>query len=152
MTVTPGAIAWFSDFVIDGKSLTDVMKNADPGVPEQVTYIGAEFLTEYQIEYIKRLLGDLPPDLQTGRTAIYVCALDGDLMCGAVGCYIDRTKDTVIWRDFAWDDDDLEDGPDFDVENVTGLPRQYEFKRKSYEEVLTAELARLQQIKEVKLT
>lgn len=129
----------FVDFVIDGESLYKLIASNNQNAPSLSTILKDDFTKSAKIEYIKRLLGEEPADLESGRVAILVCPFDGDLMCDAVGCRIKFNDDTVIWNDFAWDgnmqdEGELLDGPEHTP--VNGLD-QYRFNRSDYEALLS---------------
>lgn len=130
----------FTDCIIDGESLNDRMNRVYPHTPPHSTELRDDFDKAYGIDFIKRLLGEVPPNLATGRSAIYVCAVDGDLACGALGCFIDFTDTAVVWRDFAWDDNGFDEAGS-DLEESL---QKYTFDRQRYESALRDELARLQ--------
>ena len=44
-------------------------------------------------------------DLRSGRVALYVCPLCGDLGCGALAARVVRDGPDIIWQDFAMEDD-----------------------------------------------
>lgn len=127
------------DFTINSIVLSDLIKNADPGIPTITTGLQSNFATQEKIKYLQRLKGEQPADLDSGRVALYLCPLDGDLTCDTVGCRISFDKETVTWHDFAWDgnigesiDEEDEDEPD---EMVKGLWR-FIFSRKEYEALI----------------
>lgn len=51
------------------------------------------------------LVGDLPAPLPEGRASLYICAECGDMGCGGVTAVIERAADTVVWRDFGYQND-----------------------------------------------
>ena len=52
-----------------------------------------------------RLLDEGMGDLPSGRVALYVCPLCGDLGCGALAVRVVRDGPDIIWQDFAMEDD-----------------------------------------------
>lgn len=55
-----------------------------------------------EVAAIDRLLRRSPPDLPEDRVSFYVCPECGDLGCGAISLVIEGGTGTVIWRDFAF--------------------------------------------------
>lgn len=112
------------DFTVDGISLRE-----RAGL-QLSTGLQDAFVQEEKRKYLKRLLGELPPDLEDNRTALYICPVDGDLECGAVGCQIDFQNDSVTWSDFDWNEVDSEEDA-----GIAEL-RSYTFDRQEYEAVI----------------
>ena len=89
----------YLDFVVDGHSLGDMLDAGDVigclgwGVPE------------YDDNQVQTLLLKQPSPLETGRVMIYVCAECGDIGCGAITAYIEKSGEYFVWRDFAFEDD-----------------------------------------------
>jgi len=123
------------DFTIDGQNIRETIATQDPEAPNVATGLQGGFVLSEKIQYIQRLLGTVPPDLPSGRVALYMCPIDGDLLCDTVGCRIEFGKDTVTWSDFAWDIDEDMRGEEDEDERVRGLGT-YRFNRKDYEELL----------------
>jgi hypothetical protein len=99
----------FLDFLVDDRSLF-----------RQLSSLGFDFVSplgwgdaRQQAAVVSRLLRKKPGDLPSGRTAIFVCPECGDLGCGGVGTRIERVSDSIVWRDFA-------------AENDRGLPNETE--------------------------
>lgn len=80
------------------------------------------------------LLGDRPPELPTGRVPVFVCSECGDLGCGAVTLAVERTADTVAWRDFGWETNYTTDEDEEKYEAFPGGP--FVFARDQYESEL----------------
>ncbi len=118
-----------ADPVIDGRRLIDLLGNT-----RSTIFRLSNGSKEYLEEVASRLLGDLPPDYPDngGRTALFVCPLDGDLHCGAITAIIEHHDDTVVWRDFGY-----ETGLDIDgnVPDRAGLEHAgpFRFVRSEYE-------------------
>lgn len=129
--------------------MNKLIGSAEPGAPGETTLLRDDFSKAEGIKYIKRLLGKIPTDLLSGRTSIYSCRFDGDNSCGVAACFIDFEDDFVTWRDFVWDGDDGSECPEDRAEDgdqlssIKGLSN-YRFERKTYEELLTSELALLE--------
>lgn len=85
----------FHDIIVDGASLAerfggDLVTPFGWGTPES------------QIAALDRLARRAPPDLAEARVSLYVCAECGDLGCGAISVFLDRSASGVIWRDFGF--------------------------------------------------
>jgi hypothetical protein len=83
----------FLDFVVDGVALS--------------TRFDADFISPFgwvaadeQNASIDRLLRKSPPDVDHGRTTLYVCPECGDLGCGAVTLLVDGGPGTIVWKNF----------------------------------------------------
>ena len=112
------------DFRVNEKSLRDLIYMSNGFAPDLSTGLGVGYVMKEQRRYINRLLRKVAPDLRSGRVALLVCPIDGDLECGAIGCRIrfDKEAGTVTWYDFAWDGNMViyDDEPH---EKVKGLER-----------------------------
>lgn len=114
------------DFRVNDKNLRDLILMSDRSAPDVTTGLQSNFIMKERKRYVNRLLGKAGPDLHSGRIALLVCPIDGDLVCDTVGCRIkfDKKKGTVTWYDFAWDgnsaDDTYEEDGE-DHEKVKGL-------------------------------
>jgi hypothetical protein len=128
----------YVDFTINGVSLNETAKKSSSlKIPEVTTAISGSSPYDYRIEYLKMLKGDVNANLPSGRTAIYTCALCGDLLCDLIGCKIEFKQNTVTWHDFVWDTGDEEeredDGTDF--HRVDGLT-SFTFDRTQYNNIM----------------
>jgi len=85
----------YLDFVVDGVALSTVLKG------DVISPLGWGNADE-QILALDRLLRRTSPDLPEGRVSLYVCPECGDLGCGAVSVIVDGAPGSVIWRDFAF--------------------------------------------------
>lgn len=134
----------FQDFVVDGQAISKKVMRAYSASPLVSTPLQNDFVLKYRLEYLERLLGEKEADLPSGRVALYVCPFDGDLICDAIGCRIEFTKDKVIWKDFAWDGIPAEDSDfplvedDDDFTPVEGLT-EYAFDLEAYRKLLNEE-------------
>jgi len=122
------------DFSINGKTLRELIHTNDNAAPDLSTGLQSAFVIKERKMYINRLLGKTQADLASGRVALLVCPIDGDLECGAVGCRIkfNNIAKTVTWYDFAWDgnndtgtDDDDEDAKVKGLGSFTFDEQQY---------------------------
>jgi hypothetical protein len=123
------------DFVINGELLTETAANG--GLGDLVTPLNRPWLTTVPSE-IDQLLGHRPhPDLASGRIAVLVCAVCGDLGCGAVTAALTVRDDTVIWSEWA-----LENGRD-QADPIDALGPSAVFDRPLYEAALRGAYAQL---------
>lgn len=114
------------DFRVNGANLRDLIHMSDDSAPDVTTGLQSHFIMKERRRYINRLLGKVAPDLDSGRVALLICPIDGDLVCDTVGCRIefDEEKGTVTWYDFAWDGNSADgtyEDDDEDYEKVKGL-------------------------------
>jgi hypothetical protein len=111
----------FLDFVIDGLSL----KAGLEGAGNLVTALNRAWLPDVR-SAVGELLGRrASSDLARGRAALLVCAVCGDLGCGAVTARLQLEPDLVIWNEFAWENGDEEPAP------VVNAPDRLAFERSS---------------------
>lgn len=89
----------FIDFIIDGKSLYNMLKKYDM-VP--VLGWGGEEHQKQILDYL--LLKQMHPYLYY-RYPILVCPWCGDEECGFISVLIEREADMIIWRDFKLEPD-----------------------------------------------
>lgn len=90
----------YLDFVVDGRSLSDRFQTRD-----QVTLLGC-WSPDIERQYIRELLLRSQVTLPSGRLPVYVCAECGDIGCGAVTAFVERTTDGFVWRNFAFENHD----------------------------------------------
>lgn len=97
----------FWEPVINGRPLREVLDAAgeDPAAGEVGAYVPV-LVHDWPgglPDDVLVLLGERAPQV-AGRVPVYVCPDCGDLGCGAITVAVYRARDTVIWRDFGWDD------------------------------------------------
>ncbi|MFC7164448.1 hypothetical protein ACFQL5_19350, partial [Aquipuribacter hungaricus] len=80
------------------------------------------------------LLGERPAELTTGRVPVFVCSVCGDLDCGATTVAVERTADTVAWRNFGWETTFTLEDDDGEYVPIAGGP--FVFARDQYEREL----------------
>lgn len=124
----------FDDFVIGGRTLSDRLDEAlaagepdiVPGTPlhDDVPVCSLNFDLRDEVE---RLMGFAPGEVGD-RARLLVCALCAHPGCGSLTARVDFDDSTVVWRDFAWEEDD---GPLTDESRVLGLG-PFRFDRPSY--------------------
>ena len=66
---------------------------------------------EAQAGTVEELLRRREPVLKTGRCQLYICPECGDIGCGAVTVRIERERESIVWRDFGFENDYDEDMP-----------------------------------------
>lgn len=122
----------FLDFVIEGRSLRDVV-----GEPDMVTPLSRPWVEEVPTE-IGRLLGEGETAyLPTGRVALLLCAVDGDVGCGALTARLRPSETHVVWMDWLWESD-------HGARPVEQLSDPVLFDRSTYESQLRAAPAMVQ--------
>ena len=132
---TDGSIGNFLDFVVDGASLHGL-----PNCADRVTILGGWFRNaEWEDNYLRTLLLERPPYLETGRHELYVCPFCGDIGCGSITAAVQETPQSVIWSDFryeanAWFNDESEI---FHRSRLQGVG-PFEFEKHLYREALLA--------------
>lgn len=90
------------------------------------------------------LLGALPPEL-ADRIPIFICPACGDLGCGAITAQVEWTAETVTWRNFGWDVNDVIDEDDDDLR----LPApELVFDRREYEAELRRFIATFDEVRD----
>lgn len=86
----------FLDFLINGKSLLGLL-NCDSGL---ISPFGWGENKAYEKEILKQFRLQKPPELESGRIILYVCAACGDIGCGAITFSIKDLGDRIQWSDF----------------------------------------------------
>ncbi len=119
----------YLDFVIDGVSLAE--RFTSEGF-DLVGVFSKSWVRETNEAALKRLLLEEASDFPNGRCSVFVCGECGDLGCGAVSAHISASDNTVIWKDFGFQNnyeseihfEKLRDlGPfHFDVESYRSKP------------------------------
>jgi hypothetical protein len=135
--ITRRPVSHFLDFVVNGKSLIRLLK----GGGNYVTNLNRVWVPAVIPKHVAVMLGqEQDPDLEPGRVPLMVCAMDGDIGCGAVTAALSLTPATVTWSDFRW-----EDGSEpFDVPD--GLPDPVTFERRQYEQEFAQAAARVSEL------
>lgn len=98
----------YLDFVVDSEALGDKLAPVLGSANMPAGYVPVLVLNwpiGFPAEDYGRLVGELPAPLPGGRVALYICAECGDLGCGGITVAIERTADTVVWRDFGYQND-----------------------------------------------
>jgi len=90
----------YFDFTVDGKSLFELLEM------QQYDMVGAICISEY-IDYEKEKISEFLLDKNFGlkdeRVIIYGCGECLDIDCGAITAKIDKVNDTIIWKEFAYE-------------------------------------------------
>ena len=119
----------FLDFVIDGESLWEKV-----GKPlDAVSAICFEFSLDETIAAVNRLLLTEKAIIPRDRRALFTCSECGDIGCGAVTAFVVRDGQSVVWRDFGYEND-YEENMRLNEYNHVG---PYMFDWKEYESVLS---------------
>ncbi|TDP90622.1 hypothetical protein [Labedaea rhizosphaerae] len=125
----------YLDFIVDGESLRDrlaaVLEDA-PTLVDCVPVLVLNWPIGFPAADYGPLIGELPSPLDDGRVPLYVCPECGDLGCGGVTAVIERTEDTVVWRDFGYQND----YEPFDPGDILTGVGPIVFDRQAYEDVL----------------
>lgn len=122
----------FLDFMIEGRSLRDLV-----GEPDMVTAMSRAWLKEVPAE-MDRLLGRRDTEgLSTGRVALLLCRVDGDIACGALTARLELSDAHVAWTDWLW-------ASSQGAPPVEQLSDPFVFDRTTYEAQLHGALAVLQ--------
>ena len=130
----------YEDWTLNGEPLRDLIRAAFPddmAAPvSEVTLLSQRWVSSAPVRALERLLSGAPGDFDDGRTALYVCQVDGDFGCGTLSAEVLVGDDDVEWRDLGWQVD-YEPG-------VRGIepPLSVRFERTDYESVLNDALAR----------
>ncbi len=90
----------YIDFIVSGQSLGQLF-----GLPEfdLIGTFGWIENKEQENKQVNEFLGIEKPELESGRTCFYVCPECGDIGCGAITAKIEVTDRSVIWKDFAYE-------------------------------------------------
>jgi len=87
----------FADFVVDGVVLSGVVRK----MADLISVLGWG-AKNVQDDAVNRLLLSLPSEFPDNRYALFVCPECGDMSCGAVTAVIERDGDSVVWRDWGF--------------------------------------------------
>ena len=135
--ITRRPVSHFLDFVINGQSLIGLLR----GGGDYVTNLNRAWVPDVVPVHVAVLLGRQPdPELDPGRVPLIVCAVDGDIACGAVTAALSVAADTVTWSDFRWEDGYRA------LEAPEGLPDAVTFDRREYELGLQRAVVRVSEL------
>lgn len=91
----------FLDFVIDGESLWEKV-----GRPrDTVSVICFEYPREEIVKAVNRLLLTEKAVIPCDRRSLFICSECGDIGCGAVTAFAIREGQSVVWKDFGFEND-----------------------------------------------
>ena len=92
----------YFDFVVDDKPLSERIGG------DLISCLGW-FVPEENAKSVRRLLLEEPADFPDNRRSLYVCPECGDLGCGAVSAIIEQVEDKIVWRDFGYQNNYLDE-------------------------------------------
>lgn len=91
----------FLDFVIDGESLWEKV-----GRPrDTVSVICFEYPREEIVRALSRLLLIEKAVIPGDRRSLFICSECGDIGCGAVTAFVFREAQSLVWKDFGFEND-----------------------------------------------
>jgi len=88
----------FLDFVVNGQSLLESV-----GKPDLVTVFCGEYAFDESIKAVNRLLLREKADLPDDRRSFFICGECGDLGCGAITALVVKQDDSIVWKDFGFE-------------------------------------------------
>lgn len=118
----------YLDFVVDGQPLSEKIGG------DLASCLGW-FVPAENTKAVRRLLLEEAPDLPKNRRSLYVCPECGELGCGTVTALVERSGETIIWRDFGYESNTDEVMPIRGYRDVA-----FVFDRAQYERALKAAL------------
>jgi hypothetical protein len=86
----------YLDFVIDGRSLIDLVRY------DLVSVLCREWVSEEREKSVRRLLREAQADFPNDRRSILVCGECGDIARGFVSVIVDFSDEAVVWKDFGY--------------------------------------------------
>jgi hypothetical protein len=125
----------YLDFIVDGESLGVKLASILGGAnlpADRVPVLVLDWPIGFPAEDYGRLAGELPASLPDGRVPLYICPECGDLGCGGVTAVVERTADTVVWREFGYQND----YEPFDQDEVLKDVGPFVSELKAYQDVL----------------
>jgi hypothetical protein len=93
---------WTLDFIIDGRSLFQVL---DVAAQDGIGALGWSGSPAAEADLVRGLTPDHTTANGGERPSIYVCAECGDLSCGAHTIQVLRKESTIVWQDFRFEND-----------------------------------------------
>ena len=127
----------YLEIEVDGKRLAHHFAGRLGSHPSHLSPIGwSTWKAKGRASVLRELLGDQASELESGRVAVLVCEMCGDVGCWGFTVRILREGDLVRWTDWVY-----EDGyePPEDLDWPT-RPGDFVFDRRSYEAVLREHL------------
>jgi hypothetical protein len=116
----------YLDFVVDGQSLYELIGSCF----DTVSCLALWSSAEERMKVLKRLLLREEADFLNNRIALYVCGECGGLDCGAVSLVIEEQEQTMVWREFGYENG-WEEGVEF-FEEIG----PFMFSKQQYQETL----------------
>ncbi len=98
--LNPGEETISIDFLVNDESLLAIL-GQDRDAPRGFMGRILRNFPDLNAEAVAKLKANAAPD--TGRVILYACPLCGDLACGALTVFVERTPDAYVWRDFAYE-------------------------------------------------
>lgn len=129
----------FLDFVVNGQSLWHAIgKRLD-----SVSVLCAEYVPAETRKAVNSLLLAEPAEIPNGRRCIFICAECGDLGCGAITAVVNREGNSIIWKEFGYENNYE---PEVDLEKYARVG-PFAFDAAEYEKVLSEGLERLKEMR-----
>ena len=128
----------YIDFVIDGISLSEIVRSAGHDL---VSVFTKEWVPEEREKSLRRLLLLEPADFPNNRRSIMVCAECGDLGCGALSILVESSEEEFVWRDFGYENNYEEE---LHVDGLRDLG-PFHFESRAYKEILADAMLQLTQ-------
>ncbi|HEY8669627.1 MAG TPA: hypothetical protein VIL63_02205 [Terriglobales bacterium] len=95
----------FLDLLIDGESLYEAIKarQLDNISPFWLEEAAGDPSRSTGIESAERLMLIKPADFPNDRRSLFICPECGDLGCGAVSVVVEMTDESIVWREFGYE-------------------------------------------------
>ncbi len=93
---------FYFDFIIDGKPLSELLGVKENGM---IGVLGTSSHSNYEKEKISELLLEKETELGNGRVIIYGCSECLDIGCGAITVKIEKIDNSIIWKEFAYENE-----------------------------------------------
>ncbi len=119
----------FLDFVVDDKPLSEIIDS------DLISPLGW-FVAEENVKSVRRLLLEEPSDFPDNRRSLYVRPECGGLGCGAVSAVIEQIGNEIIWRDFGYESNYLDEVYFDGYESLNSIV----FDKVEYEKVIKSAL------------
>lgn len=120
---------FYFDFIIDGKPLSELLGVKENGM---IGVLGTFSHGNYEKEKISELLLEKETELGNGRVIIYGCSECLDIGCGAMTVKIEKVDNSIIWKEFAYENEYEE--TDFEEYKKIG---SFVFEQKAYQDLFT---------------
>lgn len=90
----------YLDFLISGQSLEALLNTVSQ---DMIGTFGWSVSDAYENSMVNAFLGLEKPELPSGRIPFYVCPECGDIECGAITAEVEVTADSVVWKNFGFE-------------------------------------------------